>query len=189
MTLGAINLAPADSFDLPSAPCHIDITQVFEANSVYEDDFADVKGQESAKRAIEVAVAGGHNLLAIGPPGTGKTMLAKRVPSILPPMTLEEALETTKIHSIAGALAPHQALVARRPFRSPHHTVSDAGLLGGGSHPVPGEVSLDGILAGRIAGKILSGKQLDPSGEISLARGKTHWETTVTSMSPTERWR
>jgi magnesium chelatase family protein len=102
----------------------------------YEDDYEDVKGQEFAKRAMEVAISGGHNILLIGPPGTGKSMLAKRVPSILPPMTLEEALETTKIHSIAGILPPHQALVARRPFRSPHHTISDAGLLGGGS-PIP----------------------------------------------------
>jgi magnesium chelatase family protein len=125
---------------LPAPP--LDLARLFSESHDHEEDFADVKGQESAKRALEVAVAGGHNFLAIGPPGTGKTMLAKRVPSILPEMTLEEALEVTKIHSIAGTLPSHEALVHRRPFRSPHHTISDAGLLGGGSHPMPGEVSL-----------------------------------------------
>jgi magnesium chelatase family protein len=105
-------------------------------------DFSDVRGQPTAKRALEVAASGGHNLILIGPPGAGKTMLARRLPTILPALTLEEALETTRIHSVAGLLAPGRSLLSSRPFRAPHHTVSDAGLIGGGSTPRPGEVSL-----------------------------------------------
>ncbi|AKJ65048.1 YifB family Mg chelatase-like AAA ATPase [Kiritimatiella glycovorans] len=116
--------------------------RAFEEGTAYDEDLGEVRGQESARRAVEVAVAGGHNLLVIGPPGTGKTMLARRIPSILPEMTLDEALEATKIHSIAGTLPRSSPLLRRRPFRSPHHTISDAGLLGGGTHPAPGEVSL-----------------------------------------------
>jgi magnesium chelatase family protein len=134
----------ADFFtgNIQQRPYRVDVDRIYGENRRYEEDYSDVKGQEQAKRAIEVAVAGGHNVLMIGPPGTGKTMLAKRIPSILPEMSLEEALETTKIHSIAGTLKPDEALVTRRPFRAPHHTISDAGLLGGGAHPLPGEVSL-----------------------------------------------
>ncbi len=139
------NLREAVGFlegELKIVPTVVDVSKMFEADHEEDMDFAEVKGQESVKRALEIAASGGHNALLIGPPGTGKSMLAKRLATILPPLTLEEALETTKIHSIVGLLSPGQALVTRRPFRAPHHTASDAGLLGGNINPTPGEISL-----------------------------------------------
>jgi magnesium chelatase family protein len=142
----AIDVLAGDSDIKPTI---VKTREEFAANlDNYDVDFSDVRGQENIKRALELAAAGGHNVILIGPPGAGKTMLARRLPTILPPLTLHEALETTKIHSVAGALPDHSALVTTRPFRAPHHTISDVALVGGGSDPMPGEISLahNGVL-------------------------------------------
>jgi magnesium chelatase family protein len=128
--------------DLPVEPCQVDLASIFEESRRDDVDFSDVRGQEHAKRALTVSAAGGHNVLMIGPPGSGKTMLARRLPTILPMLDLEESLETTRIYSSLGLMGKGQAIIATRPFRSPHHTTSEAGLVGGGTMPTPGEVSL-----------------------------------------------
>lgn len=130
-------------------PCFVDTRKEFyEHQYAFDLDFADVRGQENVKRALEVAAAGGHNLIMVGPPGSGKSMMAKRLPSILPPLSLSESLETTQIHSIAGKLSRDTGLITQRPFRSPHHTISEVALVGGGANPMPGEITLahNGVL-------------------------------------------
>ncbi|MDF2157589.1 YifB family Mg chelatase-like AAA ATPase [Algoriphagus sp. CAU 1675] len=150
--IGVETLQQAADFlmgDLQIEPMVTDTREIFyHSLDENEFDFADVQGQENIKRAMEIAAAGGHNVIMIGPPGAGKTMLAKRLPSILPPLSLQEALETTKIHSVAGKLGKNASLLAQRPFRSPHHTISDVALVGGGGNPQPGEISLahNGVL-------------------------------------------
>lgn len=144
--IGVENLAQVIAFlndTTAIQPTKVDIQSYFQADvASYDVDFSDVQGQENIKRALEIAASGGHNLILIGPPGAGKTMLAKRLPTILPPLNMTESLETTKIHSVSGNLKAKDSLLTTRPFRAPHHTLSDVAMVGGGSNPLPGEISL-----------------------------------------------
>lgn len=148
---GVDNIREVIDFFVKQKPLERTIVEVnndLDEHAVFKHDFEDIKGQESIKRCMEIAAAGGHNIILIGPPGSGKTMIAKRLPTILPPMTIAETLETTKIHSVAGRTLGHNGIIQERPFRSPHHTISDVALVGGGSYPKPGEISLahNGVL-------------------------------------------